>query len=160
MTNKAGSIIIKFLRGLFMFFRFLLIGFFLLFSFSSLAIYNLKSNKEALPKTIGSKHWLLVAQGCHSCAELLTDLKTICSGKKPSSSRIGFFAIGSSPKALLNKLKDFNTGYEIFSGSANEFYETYKIMGSPSLKIKAKAKSVSGKDKILSFLKKDSSFCS
>ena len=139
-------------------FRFFALFLFVLFSLPSGAIYNLKNNKEGLPKK--AKHWLLVAQGCHSCSELLTKLKTFCSGKKPSPSQIGFFATGPSPKALLKKLADFKAGYEIFSGSPNEFYETYKIMASPSLKIKGQAKSVMGKEPILKFLKKDTNFCS
>ena len=61
---------------------------------------------------------------------------------------------------MLKKIKGFNLGYEVFSGSPNEFYETYKIQGSPSLRIKGKAKSIAGKTPILKFLKKDSSFCS
>ena len=141
-------------------FRSFLLGVFLLFSFFSGAIYNLKTNKGGLPETAESKHWLLVSQGCHSCSELLTELKEFCSGTKPSSSKIGFFAVGANTSALLKKLDDFKEDYEIFSGSPNEFYETYKLLGSPSLKIKNKKKIVSGKDKILTFLKKDSDFCS
>lgn len=136
------------------------LSFLLFFSVPGFTIYNLKTNTGGLPKKAGGKHWLLVAQGCHSCMELLTELKTFCTGKKPSPSRIGFFATGSSPQALLKKLADFRAGYEVFSGSPNEFYETYNLMGSPSLKIKAQSKSVSGKNKILKFLKKDPDFCS
>ena len=132
--------------------------FFLCFSFSSSAIYNMKTNKEEKPK-IGVKHWLLVAQGCHSCSELLNSLKTFCKGKKPSSSQLGFFVTGSSLQAMFKKLEDFKESYEIFSGSPNEFYESYKLMGSPSLRAKDK-KIVMGKDKILQYLKKDSQLCS
>ena len=128
--------------------------------FSSGAIYNLKTNKEGQPKEAEKKYWLLVAQGCHSCSEVLKELTTFCAGKKPSASKIGFFATGRSPKALLKKLEAFKTGYEIFSGSPNEFYEAYKIQASPSLKIKGKKKAVAGKSPILKFLKKDSDFCS
>ena len=71
-------------------FRLLYISVFLLFSFSSLAIYDLKTNKETSPKEPLKKHWLLVAESCHSCSELLVELNTFCSGKKPSSSQIGF----------------------------------------------------------------------
>ena len=131
---------------------------FLCFSFSSGAIYNLKTNKSAQPKT-GAKHWILVAQGCHSCSELLTELKTFCKGSKPKSSQLGFFVTGVSPSAMLKKLEDFKADYEIFSGSPNEFYESYQIMGSPSLKAKNK-KNILGKNKILKFLKKDFQFCS
>lgn len=141
-------------------FRFFPMSFFILFSFSGGAIYNLKTNKEGQPKEFEKKHWLLVAQGCHSCSEVLTELNQICSGKKPSPAQIGFFATGRSPEALLKKLKDFKASYEIFSGSPNEFYETYKIQGSPSLKIKGKKKTVAGKESIIKFLKKDSEFCS
>jgi len=130
---------------------------FLFFSFQSFSIYNLKTNKGAQPKDVNKKYWLLVAQGCHSCSEVLKNLTTFCSGKKPSPSRVGFFATGSQPSRLLKKLDDFKADYEIFSGSPNEFYETYNISGSPSLK--AKNKTILGKNKILKFLKKDSHFC-
>ena len=130
------------------------------FSFSSGAIYNLKTNKEGLPKEVAKKHWLLVTQACHSCSEVLTELEKICSGKKPSSSQIGFFAVGRSPSKLLKKLQAFQVDYEIFSGSYNEFYQAYKLQASPGLKIKGKEKSISGKSQILKFLKKDSNFCS
>ena len=138
----------------------LLICFFslLFFSFSSGAIYNLKKNTESQPKT-GTKNWILVAQGCHSCTELLTELKSFCKGKKPKPSQVGFFVTGSSSSAMLKKLENFKEDYEIFSGSPNEFYESYQLMGSPSLKTKSK-KNILGKNKILSFLKKDSQFCS
>lgn len=144
----------------FFLFRYLFVFPFLFFSFYSGAIYNLKTNKEGLPKKAENKHWLLVAQGCHSCSEVLTELKKFCSGKKPSSSKIGFFATGNSVPAMLKKLEDFKADYEIFSGSPNEFYETYKLQASPGLKIKNKEKAVFGKNKILKFLKKDSDFCS
>ena len=138
--------------------RFILFMSFFCFSFPSSAIYNLKTNKEAQPK-IGAKHWILVAQGCHSCSELLKDLKTFCKGKKPSSAQVGFFVTGSSSSVMLKKLKDFKEDYEIFSGSPNEFYESYKVMGSPSLKAKNN-KVVLGKGPVLQFLKKDDQFCS
>ena len=141
-------------------FHSLFIGVFLLFSFVSGAIYNLKTNKGGLPENAESKYWLLVSQGCHTCSELLTELKTICAGKRPSSSKIGFFAVGANTSVLLKKLEDFKEDYEIFSGSPNEFYETYKLLGSPSLKIKNTKKTVVGKEKILAFLRKDSDFCS
>ena len=139
--------------------RFFLLNLLLFFSFSSGAIYNLKTNKEGQPKKAEKKHWLLVAQGCHSCSEVLTELKQFCSGKKPSSSQIGFFVTGSSSEAMLKKLNNFKKDYEIFSGSPNEFYESYKIQGTPSLKIRGKEKSIAGKHQILKFLKKDSHFC-
>ena len=126
--------------------------------FSASAIYNFKTNQPAQPK-IDSKNWILVAQGCHSCSELLNSLKTFCKGKKPNPSQVGFFITGSNTSSMIKKLKDFKEGYEIFSGSPNEFYESYKLMGSPSLKAKNK-KVVLGKDKILQFLKKDAQFCS
>ena len=130
------------------------------FPFFGGAIYNLKTNKAGQPQKFEKKHWLLVSQGCHSCAELLLKLESICSGKKPSIDKIGFFTTGRSPEALLKKLESFKVGYEIFAGSPNEFYETYQILGSPSLKLKGGQKVVAGKDPILKFLKKDSSFCS
>ena len=139
--------------------RFFLLNFLIFFSFSSGAIYNLKTNKEGRPEKSEKKHWLLVAQGCYSCSEVLTELKQFCSGRKPSSSQIGFFVMGSSPEAMLKKLSDFKKDYEIFSGSPNEFYESYRIQGSPSLKVKGKGKSIMGKHQILKFLKKDSHFC-
>ena len=144
-------------KNIFSFFLFLPI---LLFPFPGKAIYNLKSNKGGTPENIEAKHWLLVAQGCHSCLEVLSELTKICSNKKPSPSKIGFFATGSDPSALLKKLEDFKESYEIFSGSPNEFYQTYNMMGSPSLKIKDKKKVIVGKKKLLDFLKKDSDFCS
>ena len=128
------------------------------FSFSSVAIYNLKTNKETQPKVNG-KNWILVAQGCHSCSELLTALTTFCKGKKPNPAQIGFFVTGSSLPAMFEKLKDFKESYEIFSGSPNEFYESYKLMGSPSLRSKNE-KIIVGKNSILQYLKKDSQFCS
>lgn len=140
--------------------RSFILFFFLFFTFPGFTIYNLKTNTGGLPKKADQKHWLLVSQGCHSCSKVLTKLKTFCSGKKPSPSRIGFFAIGNSSTALLKKLDEFKTNYEIFSGSQNEFYETYKLMGTPSLKTKASANTILGNKKILKFLKKDPTFCS
>ena len=140
-------------------FRFLFVGIFFLFSSFSEAIFNLETKKEGLPANSESKYWLLVSQGCHSCSQVLTELKRFCSGKKPPSSNIGFFAIGSI-SAISKKLEDFKGDYEIFLGSTNEFHESYRLVGSPSLKIKNKRKAVVGKDKILKFLKKDSEFCS
>ena len=138
--------------------RFLFISSFLFFAYSSSAVYNFKTNEEATPN-INSKNWILVAQGCHSCSELLNSLKTFCSGKKPKPSNLGFFVTGSSPSAMSKKLVDYKANYEIFSGSPNEFYQSYKIMGSPSLRAKNK-KIIVGKDKILKYLKKDAQFCS
>ena len=132
--------------------------FVLFFPFSGKTIYNLKTSQENLPDT-KAKHWLLLSQSCHSCAELIVRLETFCAGKKPSPSQIGFWAIGSSPSALLKKLKSFKSDYEIFSGSPNEFYETYKVMGAPSLKIKGKAQSIRGKGPILKYLTKAPGFC-
>ena len=139
--------------------RLLFFSFFLLFPFYGKAIYNLKSNKSGSPQNIEAKHWLLVSQGCHSCSELLSELTKICSNQKPAISKIGFFATGSDPSALLKKLEDFKDSYEIFSGSPNEFYQSYNMTGSPSLKMKNKKKVIVGKKKILKFLKKDSDFC-
>lgn len=138
---------------------FLFLLFFLLPGYGE-AIYNLKNNQGGEPKNVESKHWLLVAQGCHTCSEVLSELTKLCSNKKPSPSKIGFFATGSNPSALLKKLKDFEESYEIFSGSPNEFYQAYNMMGTPGLKIKNKKKVIFGKKKILDFLKKDSDFCS
>ncbi len=145
---------------MFYLFRFLLVWCFFILPFPSEAIYNLKTKKEELPANAENKHWLLVSQGCHSCSEVLTELTKFCSGKKPSPSKIGFFATGQSIPAMQKKLKDFESGYQMFSGSPNEFYETYKLLATPSLKIKGKNKAVVGKDKILEFLKKDTHFCS
>lgn len=144
---------------MFLFMRFLFFYGVCFFSLSSGAIYNLKTNTGAKPQNVEKKYWLLVAQGCHSCTEVLKQLEAFCSGKKPTPSKIGFFVTGNSTSTMLKKLEKFKSDYEIFSGSPNEFYESYQITGSPSLRIKNKNKSVSGKDKILKFLKKDSNFC-
>ncbi|MCY4321215.1 MAG: hypothetical protein OXC37_02250 [Bdellovibrionaceae bacterium] len=130
---------------------------FLFLSFSSNAVYNLKTNKEAEPK-IGEKHWILVAQACHSCDEVLKSLNTFCEGKKPQSLKVGFFITGSSQSKMIDKLNNFKTDYEIFSGSPNEFSQNYKLGGAPALRSKDN-KIVYGKAKILEFLKKDSQFC-
>lgn len=129
------------------------------FSFSSLAIYNLKTSKEGRPESETNKHWLLVSEGCHSCSEVLTGLETFCSGNKPPISQIGFFVTGRTLAGMKKKLSAFKADYEIFSGSPNEFYQAYQMQATPSLKIRAKNKSVSGSDKILTYLKKDDSFC-
>ena len=101
---------------------------------------------------------MVLAQKCHSCSELLIDLKTFCGGNKPSPQKMGFLISGSNQKAMLKKLKDFKTDYEIFSGSPGELYQHYNVSSSPSLK--SGKKLVFGKPAILKFLKKDRNFCS
>ena len=141
------------------YFRTLFLAVFFFFAWTSLAIYNPKTNTEEKPK-VNEKHWVLVAQGCHSCSELLTELTRFCSNQKPFTSKIGFFATGPSPSALLKKLKSFKN-YDIFFGTPKEFYQAYRLQGSPSLLEKGNTKKILvGKDKILSFLKKDKAFCS
>ena len=127
------------------------------FCSSGFAIYNLKTVKEASPPS--DRHWLLISEGCHSCSELIGKLNSFCSGKKPASSKIGFFVIGSGLKPLMKKLKSFKTGYLIFAGSSNEFYQAYQMMGTPSLRAKGKKKPIYGKGPVLEFLKKDREFC-
>ena len=137
---------------------FLLLLFWLLFfAFSSGAIFNLETNQKGAPEKVESRHWLFVAQGCHSCSEVLASLEKICSGKKPNPSKIGFFIIGSSADAMKKKLKSWGKGYETFSGSPGEFHKTYQLFASPSLRVKETEKIVSGKNQILDFLKKDPS---
>jgi len=101
---------------------------------------------------------VIVAQNCHSCFELLVDLKTFCKNRKPSPEKIGFLVSGSNQKAMLKKLKDFKQEYEIFAGSPNEFYQHYNVVSSPSLKTDGEL--ISGKNAILKHLKKDQIFCS
>ena len=122
------------------------------------AIYDLKTQKEATPPS--DRHYLLISEGCHSCLELIGELGKLCSGKKPTSSKLGFFVIGSKPKILMKKLSDFETGYLIFAGSPNEFYQAYQMMGTPSLRARNQKGPISGKGPILKFLKKDQGFCS
>ena len=101
----------------------------------------------------------MFAQDCHSCAELLLELKTFCSGKKaPSPEKIGFFVSGSKREDMLKKLKDFKENYEIYGGSSGELYQHYKVKSSPSLK--SGKTLLSGKEAILEFLKKDKNLCS
>ena len=131
--------------------------YFLMFVFClpSFAIFNLKTSVESKP-LLGQKKWIAVAQGCHSCDELLKDLEAFCKGKKPSPQKLAFLITGSSVKKMKEKLKSFKD-YEWYSGSPNELYENYKIMGSPTLKTPKKG--IVGKKAILKFLKKSSNFC-
>ena len=141
-------------------FRVVFLPAFVFFSFSSLAIYDLQTKEESFPKNVEGKNWLLVSQGCHSCSQVLSELKGFCSGKKPSSSKIGFFAIGDNPSALLKKLDGFVSDYEIFAGTPGEFYQAYNLQGTPGLKPKGQNKKpVMGKSQILSALKEDTDFC-
>lgn len=123
------------------------------------AIYNLKTGLEKLPTNTTNRHWLLTAEGCHSCQQLLTELKGFCSGKPPSPLKIGFWVTGRTRDGMRQKMKDF-LSFDIFSGSPSEFYESYGIIGSPSLKAKGGKKVIAGKAPIIEFLKKDSHFCS
>lgn len=128
-----------------------------LFSFSSFSLFNLKTGEEQEPD-INSKKWVIVAQNCHSCFELLADLKIFCKNRKPSPEKMGFLVSGSSQKAMLKKLKDFKQEYEIFAGSPNELYQHYNVVSSPSLKIDGGL--ISGKNAVLKHLKEDQDFCS
>ena len=134
-----------------------LIVIFFTFSFNSFGIFNMKDNKEEKPD-IKSKKWLILSQNCHTCSELLVDLKSLCGGKKPPPQQLGFLISGSSPQAMLDKIKNFKDGYELFSGSPNEFYEHYTVISTPSL-INVK-KVIAGKSAILKFLKNDKKICS
>lgn len=136
----------------------ILIFSFLAASSAFAAIYDLKTHDKGEPKEAFSKYWLLVAEGCSSCDQVLDKLKTFCSGKKPSPSKISFFITGKNERKMLKKLKDY-ADYDIFSGSPDEFYTTYGFQGSPALLMKQKGKITSGKTGILTALKKDKQFC-
>ena len=131
---------------------------FLVTSSVSAAIYNLKTHDQNEPKEAFSKYWLLVAEGCSSCDQVLNELKTFCSGKKPSSDKISFFVTGRNEQKMLKKLKDYSE-YDIFSGSPDELYTTYGFQGSPALLMKQKGKITSGKTGVLTVLRKDEQFC-
>ena len=141
----------------FLFFRRFCFFSLLLCAFPAKAIYNLKTGREGLPPQTQSRHWLLTAEGCHSCDALLSALKSFCSGGKPPTSKIGFWITGRTRDGMRKKMKDFSS-FMVFSGSPSEFYESYGIIGSPSLRTK-EGKSIAGKEPIIHFLKKDSSFC-
>ena len=133
------------------------------FCFSGSAIYNLETNKEAAP-LLSNKHWIFVAEGCHSCDELLSDLQSFCSGSKPPSQNLGFFISGQKRQKMLDKMKHYRSGYQIFSGSPSELYSSYGVQGSPSLLTTVQGKSkkgkvISGKSGILNSLKADKGFC-
>ena len=142
----------------FLFSRFFCFFSLLLCAFPAKAIYNLKTGREGLPPRPQSRHWLLTAEGCHSCDALLVTLKSFCSGKKPPSSRIGFWITGRTREGMRKKMEDFSS-FVIFSGSPSEFYESYGMIGSPALRTK-EGKSIAGKEPIIQFLKRDTSFCS
>lgn len=143
---------------LFLVFRLLCFFSLLLGVLPAKAIYNLKTGHEGLPPQLQSRHWLLTAEGCHSCDALLSELKSFCAGGKPPVARIGFWITGRTREGMRKKMKDFSS-FVIFSGSPSEFYESYGIMGSPTLRTKG-GKSIAGKAPIIQFLKKDISFCS
>lgn len=127
----------------------------------ALSLQNLITKKKEDPKNIQKKHWLLLAQNCHSCMELLTSLKTLCPNKKISAKELGFFTTGSSPAKILKKLQYFKTAkHEIFHAPASEFYKKYKISAAPSLKPKNTQAILIGKIPILKFLKKQAKLCS
>jgi len=113
--------------------------------------------EEQKPKT-SSKSWVVVAEGCHSCQEILVKLKTFCKGKKASPEKMGFLISGSNKEAMLKKLEDYKSGYEIFAGSPGELYQYYKVSSSPALI--SGTQLVSGKKAILKHLKNHNSFCS
>ncbi len=138
------------------------------FCLPAAGIYNLKTNKEQSPDVSG-RHWIFVAEGCHSCDELLSELSGFCSGKKPpAAEKLGFFVSGQSRQNMLGKLKNYQSGgYLIFSGSPGELYASYGVHGSPSL-LKSPSKSaaagkknkiISGKAGILKALRKDRGLC-
>jgi len=131
--------------------------FFLLFFFSSFGIFNLKTGEEQEPQ-IDSKKWVILAQKCHSCFELLVELETFCKGAKPSPKKVGFLISGSNTEAMLNKLKNFKEDYEMFAGSPGELYQHYNVRASHSLR--SEKKLLSWKSSILKFLKEDKTFCS
>ena len=143
--------------------KWLLVLFLFSCSFPAFGIFNLKTGQEQEPKNLSSKKWIMLAQGCHSCVDLLLKLKTFCKGKDsegkaPSHDKIGFFVSGSERTTMLTKLKDFTEKYEIYGASAGELYQHYQVMNSPSLK--SGKTLLSGKEAILEFLKKDKNFCS
>jgi len=113
---------------------------------------------EEQEPNLSSKAWVIVAEKCHSCLELLIELKTFCEGKKASPEKMGFLISGSNKKAMLEKLKDYKEDYEIFAGSPGELYQHYKVSNSSSLK--SGKKLIFGKKTILKFLKEDKKFCS
>lgn len=134
-----------------------ILSFFVAFS-APAAIHNLKTHDKEAPKDAFGKYWLLVAEGCSSCDQVLDELKTFCSGKKPSSDKISFFVTGKNEQKMLKKLKDY-ANYDIFSGSPDELYTAYGFQGAPALLMKQKAKITSGKTGILNNLRKDKQFC-
>ena len=131
----------------------------LTFVLPSQAIYNIKTHKEGAPAEVLNKHWLLVSEGCHSCDKVLKKLTMFCKGKKPPVSQIGFFVTGRNEAKMLEKLKDYKEGYDIFSGSPSEFYTSYNLQASPSLLIKKTGKTALGETGIVKALTKDSKFC-
>ena len=136
------------------------------FCLPAAGIYDLKTNKEQAPDLSG-RHWIFVAEGCHSCDRLLSDLGGFCAGKKPPAQKLGFFVSGQSRQNMLDKLKNYRSGgYLVFSGSPGELYASYGVQGSPSLLLKSpskaagkKRKIISGKAGILKSLRKDKGFC-
>ncbi|MGI9548599.1 MAG: hypothetical protein ACR2M7_01275 [Bdellovibrionales bacterium] len=131
----------------------------LLFSFSSHGIYHWETQKELKPSQVKNKYWILVDSSCHLCASLMLQLETFCKGKKPSPKKLGFFAIGFNPAAIRSHLKSFKKGYEVYLGSSNEFYQAYRMQGSPSLLIKKNQKALHGKKTILKKISKFQDFC-
>ena len=121
-------------------------------------IYNLKTKAKGAPEDPFGKYWLLVAEGCRSCDQVLSGIKTICSGKSPAPGKISFFVTGQSEKKMLKKLKDY-AGYDVFSGSTADMFSSYGFQDAPALLAKEKGKIISGKSGILSTLKKDGKLC-
>lgn len=128
-------------------------------SFYSYGIYNLKTKQEFQVGSPLSKNWLLVTLNCSSCDSALLELKTLCQGQKPPSQNLGFFVIGFNYEAVRKKLAGFHSDYDVYLGSASEFYNAYKLQGSPSLLIKENKKNILGVTKIIKKLKKMSHFC-
>ena len=122
----------------------------------ALAIFNLRNNIESMPN-LSQKKWISMSQGCHSCDELLKELETFCSGKKPSPKQLGFLIAGSHLQEITKKLNNYSASYERFVGSPSEFYSQFQIRGSPTLKTDKLL--ILGKTAILKALKKSPDFC-
>jgi len=140
-------------------FRSGLIFMFWFFADSSFAIYHWDTQKELINSKIAKKHWLLVDPHCKPCDEILLKLETFCKGKRPSAQKIGFFGVGFHKPSILKKLRSFNKGYDVYVGSQGEFYNMYKIQGSPAWLTKDRQKVIQGTSPILKIMKKFAHFC-
>ena len=68
--------------------------------------------------------------------QFLKALESICEGKKPPVSQVGFFGIGPK-KDLDKKLASFK-GYEAYYGSQNEFNQSFAFTAAPAFLVKGK----------------------